>query len=216
MSNYNSFLFKAVIFDAFIMFQFYKMFMSGETDFDFCVFQNTIGKYTLCIFYGFISIISDSSLLRQTWSEMSFIRLGTRKKWIFKMLNSIFSVQAKTVVIAFALIILNSVLFRINIFFSVKILFYFTAMFLYLAVLNTVIMLAMAVVRKPEIAIGIGVVFNFAVLTAGHKIFYISIYYKEFSAVMLLLLILLIAVTSRIMNTRDIYTSKNASYIFEK
>lgn len=216
MSAYTSFLVKAILFDAFIMYQSYKMLKSGEIDFNILVFNNTIGKYTMCIFYGFFSIVLDSGILRRSWSELSIVRCTSRTQWILRLFKDIFISQIASVFAAFILVLLNAALFRIKINISFDIILYFIVLFLYLSVLNVMIAFAMSVLRKPEISLGVGILFNAFVLISGHRLFEMSIIYKKFLFVTAVTLGLLSLLTAYIMKARDIYTSKNASYIFEK
>lgn len=111
------------------------------------------------------------------------------------------------------LVLLNSVLFRINMKVSVDIILYFVILFLYLSVLNVMIAFAMSVLRKPEISLGVGILFNAFVLISGHRLFEMSIIYKKFLFVTAVTLGLLSLLTAYIMKARDIYEQKCLVYI---
>lgn len=214
MNNQNKLIIKTVLVYAFFLIQFYRLIKSGNTDFEYIAFQSTIGRYSLCIFFGYITLIFDNDILKSSWNDLLIIRSKSRIRWCFNSLIRVFFRQFGSAVTIVVLLFLSGITYGINCLYTKNTIFYCVILFVYLLLVNYLVILMMSVTRRPAVSLGFGAVTNTAFLAITH--YYLDIQ-NNMQAVLLaqiLSLIIVLCLCFVSMVTCDIYTNRNASFIF--
>lgn len=213
MSSHNAFLAKAILFYAFILFQFYNMKQNNIVDLNYIVFQCTIGKYSLCIFYGYIILLLDMSDLKLSWNIWEVIRYRNRISWCINSLKKIFIKQFFSIVLILVFLILSAIIFQFHIVFTKEIWTYCFTLFIYLLFINMMVAVAMSIVRDLKVSIIWGFLINTVFLILEHYYFYMEEKYAEFLTVIFVILFIAIGTCFIFMLKRDLYTNRKTLYV---
>ena len=214
MNNQNKLIIKTVLVYSFFLVQFYRLVKSGNTDFEYIAFQSTIGKYSLCIFFGYMTLFFDNDILKSSWNDLVIIRSKSRIRWCFNSLIRVFFRQLGSAVTIALLLFLSGITYGINCLHTKNTMLYCGILFVYLLLVNYLVILMMSVTRRPAVSLGFGAVINTAFLAITHYYLDIQNNMHEvlFAQIVLLIIVLCLCFVSMI--TFDIYTNRNASFIF--
>lgn len=216
MSSYNINLMKAVAINLFAVWQIIKISGMGIGVYEYIVFESTISKYSLFIFYGFLSVIADNLFLRKSWNELSVTRYVSKMQWTHTLHKSIIKQQLFTTIAAVIALTLNCLMFNISVVLTLEIFVCFTLLFTYLLLLNLIMALVMELSQRPAIAFGFAITVNTACLTLGHRLVDINAHKVCIELITLIASLVVLMFNCYFMNTRDIYINRNIAYAFEK
>lgn len=206
MIKWNNILLKAILYYAFFSYETYNCLLTGIDDIGIILDENTIGKYTIYIFFAFLTIILDNNFLNKCHNIFYIVRYGTRIKMALKTFEDIFITQLLNILVVFVCLYPLLKIYRIKVSLEPKLILNFLILFLYLTVLCFIMLLTMCISLKRTYAMFSGCIINFIFMIIGQNYFSIVEYKYIYILLLLLVTTVLIIVCIHVINTKDNYS----------
>lgn len=200
----------------FVLFQFKKFISNGFSEINSIIFNTTIGKYALCIFYGYITLVFDNDILYNNWNEFVIIRRTSRLKWSLNCFKLIVIRQIEYVCLTTVCIYLSCIVFNVLLVVDKETIMCLALLLVYLIMENSFVLLLMSFFKKPSFSVFGGIVFNTAVLVITHTFGTDTMYYSKLFYCLLFLVFCTFFITVVNMNRCDVFINKNHTHVFEK
>lgn len=214
MDNYRKII-KLIITYIFILWQFKICAENGIYSFKAVTFNILLGKYTLCIFFGYISLIFDYDLLFGVLNEMTVTRFSSFRKRIATVLSSFAIRVLEYVGMIIIFIIISCFIYEVKFEISKSIVLYVAILFLYLLSENLFSLLLLLITKYPSLAKCGAIIVNTGVLIIV-RYFSTEKAYAVFGICCFGYIVLSVFISCFIMKRSDIYVNKNHAHVFEK
>lgn len=144
------------------------------------------------------------------------VRYKSRVTWFVDTFKKVFFHQFLSGVAVFLLICLSGHIYCINITITKNIVIYCVVLFVYLLIINSFVLLAMTVIRKPSVSISFGMLVNTAFLLIQHYYINIENCYQKLLCIQTALVFIIWYLIFILFVDSDIYINRNDLYVFEK
>lgn len=214
MSKLSSLLIKLVFFNAFFTYQFYKFVSNGIIEFEYIFSENTVGKYTIYITYGFISIMLDNLFIKNKWTDLNIVRYKTKVQWFFSILKEFVFIHLSTILGVVCLLVFNFVLYGLEVDFTYQCFNCLLTLLLFLIMLSSTTIMVMSITRKPNVAIFFTFIINILFMVIGKRSFAIEDHLMSYIMIFGVLIFVFLFISGIFIDKRDLYMTKTLKSIF--